>query len=95
MLLFIAVIAFAFHGVGKSLKANEIAPLGVRLHIWALGAALFAHAMSFLSIAYFDQLVLAWYFLLALIATATESYSDWATPTGTGDTECESGQPVT
>jgi hypothetical protein len=40
------------------------------LFIWALGSALFANVVAFLGIAYFDQTMVAWYALLAMIPAA-------------------------
>ena len=38
--------------------------------MWALGSALFAHVVSFFGISYFDQTIVAWYALLAMISAA-------------------------
>jgi hypothetical protein len=40
--------------------------------IWCLGSALFAHLVSFMGVSYFDQIVVSWYLLLAMISTARE-----------------------
>jgi hypothetical protein len=71
MVLFILIIVFCFRAVGRTvllLPASNAAPQ--RRLIWALGAAVFAHVASFISISYFDQNVINWYLLLAMIATA-------------------------
>ena len=39
--------------------------------MWALGSALFANMVAFLGISYFDQTMVAWYGLLAMISAAT------------------------
>jgi hypothetical protein len=40
--------------------------------VWAIGCCLFANTVAFFGIGYFDQSILAWYGLLAMIsATAT------------------------
>jgi hypothetical protein len=36
--------------------------------IWSLGVCLFGHCVSFLSISYFDQMIVMWYWLLAVIS---------------------------
>src|SRR5208282_2357750 len=41
--------------------------------LWALGAALFANVVAFFGISYFDQTIVAWYALLAMILAATIS----------------------
>jgi hypothetical protein len=38
---------------------------------WFLGAALFAHVVSFFGISFNDQSVFAWYALIAIIVAAT------------------------
>jgi hypothetical protein len=71
MVLFILIIVFCFRAVGRTvllLPASNAAPQ--RRLVWALGAAVFAHVASFISISYFDQNVINWYLLLAMIATA-------------------------
>ena len=40
------------------------------LYYWSLGAALFANVVSFVGISYWDQIQVAWYAFLAIIATA-------------------------
>jgi hypothetical protein len=39
-----------------------------------MGAALFAHVVSYMSVSYFDQSIVNWYMLLAMIATATDQF---------------------
>jgi hypothetical protein len=41
------------------------------LFVWAIGAALFANAVAFFGISYFDQTIVVWYALLAMISTVT------------------------
>lgn len=72
MILFITMIVLCFRQVGKRLRVLTDAPLGVRFTLWSLGAALFAHVMSFLGIGYFDQIIVAWFLLLSVIAAMTE-----------------------
>jgi hypothetical protein len=64
--LFIAIIALCFRGVGKLRHLHDGRPL--KLRFWAFGVALFAHAVGFFGISYFDQTLVAWYFLLAAIS---------------------------
>lgn len=65
--LFIAVIVYAFKTVGAGRKLVVDFPREQRL-IWVLGTALFANAVAYLGIVYFDQGIVAWYALLAMIA---------------------------
>jgi len=74
MILFIMLIVLGFKGVGRAIKAEAENQSKETLQIiWALGAALFVHAVTFLSVAYFDQNFVNWYFLLAAISTCTGS----------------------
>ena len=76
MLLFIWIIVRGFRYVGLALRAaqTEGEPFNRQLYIWALGATLLAHTVTYLSVSYFDQNFVTWYLLLAMIATAQESY---------------------
>lgn len=65
MLLFMAVLAAGFAAVGDGLRLNSHAPVERQFLIWTLGAILFGHAITFLSICYFDQTVVYLYFVLA------------------------------
>ncbi|MDO9049780.1 MAG: O-antigen ligase family protein [Methylobacter sp.] len=91
MLLFIAILAKAFSFVGQTLReANNNLSSASRFMIWALGASLFSHAASFLSISYFDQSFVFLYLTLAAISSAsiqtmrspvnTEAIASSATP---------------
>jgi hypothetical protein len=70
MLLFIALITRAFGGVGQAVRKLRGYRKDDDRLLWALGATLFAHTLSFISISYFDQNILNFYLLLAMIATA-------------------------
>jgi len=70
MLLFILIIIIAFRDLGRSLKATENEPFPLKFLLWSMGAALFAHAVNFLSVSYYDQSIVFWYLLLAMIATS-------------------------
>ncbi len=65
--LFIAVLVCAFKLVGTARRAAEKYPRDLRL-IWALGTALFANTVAYFGIVYFDQAIVAWYTLLAMIS---------------------------
>jgi hypothetical protein len=66
--LFIAIIVIAFHGVGRigrSVSRHRF----LRLAAWAIGASLFVHCVSFISVSYFGQLVIIWYMALAMVGS--------------------------
>jgi hypothetical protein len=72
MFLFIAIVAVAFKGVGRAVRGSEGHKSTQEVWmLWALGAALFAHAVTFISVSYFDQNFVNWYLLLAVISTCT------------------------
>ncbi|HTY85974.1 MAG TPA: O-antigen ligase family protein [Candidatus Acidoferrum sp.] len=66
MMIFIYIMATGFANVGKTLDLREDAPPDERFYIWVLGGILFGHAVSFVSISYFDQTIV--YFCLSLAA---------------------------
>jgi hypothetical protein len=71
LLAFVAMIVFAFKYVGKS---RRIAPdKKQEWFVWALGASLFANVVAFFGIGYFDQTIVAWYALLAMIPVVAHS----------------------
>ncbi len=69
LVLFIAVIVYGFRCLGgarlRSDDRNE------RRFLWAVGCALLAHVTAFFGLSYFDQLIVCWYALLAIIAAVT------------------------
>jgi len=69
--LFIGLFVYGFRLVSRARRKTEKSPKDARL-VWAMGCALFANAVGFFGIFYFDQSILAWYGLLAMIsATGT------------------------
>ena len=70
LLLFALIIVLSFQAVERAARASQAVPArNYSLLVWSLGAAMFAHCASFLSITYFDQNVVNWYLLLALCST--------------------------
>ncbi len=67
--LFIFVLVRAFQGVGQALGFARDQPLPSRFMLWCMGASLFGHSASFISVSYFDQIIVAWFFLLAFISS--------------------------
>lgn len=68
--LFLAIIIYCYQGIGNSLVAIE-GNLDLQHMIWALGGSLFAHIVAFLSVSYFDQIIVIWIMLLAVISTVS------------------------
>jgi hypothetical protein len=66
-LAFIAIFVCAYKRIGRSRKLTS-GIAGSEHLVWSLGACLFANTVGFFGIVYFDQSVLAWYLLLAMIS---------------------------
>jgi hypothetical protein len=66
-LLLLATLVYGFKYVGRARRAVA-RDRKKALFLWALGAALFANVVAFFGISYFDQTIVAWYGLLALIS---------------------------
>jgi hypothetical protein len=62
--LFIALLALSFRSAGTTATSARFS-YQQRRFAWALGAALLGHAVSFISVSYFDQNAILFYFLLA------------------------------
>lgn len=68
LILFVAIIASAFAGVGRLWRQVEHQPYRLAL-AWGLGVALFVHIINFIGVSYFGQIIFIWYLLLALIGS--------------------------
>ena len=69
MLLFILLIVYCFRKIGVELPGIERHSKSSGLIVWGMGISLFSHVMSFLSVTYFDQIIVIWYLLLAMISS--------------------------
>jgi hypothetical protein len=68
--LFIVILIYCFKELGRTRKyvaGDRVVERGV----WSLGAALFSNIVAYFGITYFDQTIIAWYALLAIIGAAT------------------------
>lgn len=65
--LFVAMIVAGFKTVGRAVR-HEVNPAVDRVLIWALGVSLASHCAAFISVSYFDQIQVFWFWLLAVIA---------------------------
>ncbi|MDD5676270.1 MAG: hypothetical protein PHC61_19005 [Chitinivibrionales bacterium] len=70
MVLFILIIVRAFKAVGNATRDLAEGEFADRIVVWSMGAALFAHTVAFISVSYFDQISVFWFFLIAVMATA-------------------------
>lgn len=69
MILLIIIFARGFAFVGKTLQTADDLPPGSQFMLWTLGASLFAHAATCMSVSYFDQSFLFLYMTLAVISS--------------------------
>lgn len=69
MLLLIAIIWCAFVWVGESVRNAPAVLQEHRFTIWCLGAGLFAHAGTSLSVAYFDQSMMFFWLNIGVISS--------------------------
>ena len=75
-ILFISLLVICFKIIGRSLKATEERPH--QLFIWGIGATLFGQMAGFFGISYWDQQLVIWYLLLAMISTLACVYLETA-----------------
>jgi len=84
LILFLTIITLCFKFIGRARKAAG-GDSKKQFFIWALGAALFAHVCSFFGTSYFDQNIVAWFTLIAMISAL--SYSAPMSPLQRSDGE--------
>ena len=74
MVLFIAIIVLSFKAAGRRVRLDDrTGDIRNARFMWAVGAALFTHAITFMSVSYFDQNFVNWYMLLAFISAIAGS----------------------
>jgi hypothetical protein len=71
LILFVTMIVFCYQGIGKKLKEMAQSELAPRFTLWCLGVSLTAHIASFLSVRYYDQMIVFWYLLLSCITAVS------------------------
>jgi hypothetical protein len=69
LLLFVWVMIAAFSAVGRTLRRWAEAPVEQQFVLWTLGAIMFGHATTFMSISYFGQAITFLYLQLACIGS--------------------------
>jgi hypothetical protein len=67
VVLFLAIIVACFKIVGRKIRSQD-SPFPTRF-IWAIGVSLACHCTAMISISYFDQIQVFWFWLLAVFAT--------------------------
>lgn len=69
LVLFVVILVFSFKIIGKALNTIKDHDFAEQFLIWTLGVILFVHMVSFISVSYYDQIIVLWYLLLAMIAS--------------------------
>jgi hypothetical protein len=77
LIMFIALVAQGFAVVGRRLQNS---PKETQFASWAFGASLFAHAVTCISVSYFDSSVVFLYLTLGLIGSPTATAVATAVP---------------
>jgi hypothetical protein len=67
MLCFIAVLTKSFQLLGRSMRSMRSLGGPTEFMLWCIGAALFAHCVTFLSVAYFDQSFVFLFFVIGAV----------------------------
>ncbi len=77
MALFVWMIVIGFSYLeGRALRAAKTEPKRYQLLLWSVGVGLFAHVVSFLGVAYFDQNIVNLFLTLAIIATVFQHHPE-------------------
>jgi hypothetical protein len=66
--LFVWLIVKCFKTTGVAIRTEALDSFPEKFMIWSLGCTLLSHVVSFFSVSYFDQIIIFWYMLLAMIA---------------------------
>ncbi len=82
--LFLVIIVLCFKSVGRWLRASTGEQI-TGFFVWALGVSLFAHCVSFISITYFDQIIVIWYWVLAALCLVADLSGEWQAGPRTAD----------
>jgi hypothetical protein len=69
LIFFIAIIVYGFKNLARAREAAT--EKKQQLFLWAIGAALLAYTISFFGICLWDQSIVEWYALLAIIAAVS------------------------
>lgn len=69
LIAFVAALVIGFRYIGKARKHFE--GTHQEFFVWAIGASLFANVVGFFGIGYWDQVIVPWYMVLAMVAAVT------------------------
>ena len=79
LVAFLVMIVLGFKYSGRARRAAQ-GDKRQQLLIWALGASLFANVVAFFGISYFDQTIVAWYGMLAMMCVVSVRLTVKKTP---------------
>ena len=65
--LFIWLIVNCFKTTGGAVRIEARYSFPEQFMIWSLGCTIFSHVVSFLSVSYFDQIMIFWYMIIGMI----------------------------
>ena len=68
LVLFVTILYMCFKIIGIKVRNLE-GFVHLQKYVWAFGVILFTHAVSFLGVSYFGQMVIFFYFIIAIIST--------------------------
>lgn len=72
LVLFIIIIALCFRHIGRMIFLASDNVEDQKL-FWVLGSAMFAYVVGFIDVSLWDQTIMVWYFVVAIIASITYS----------------------
>ncbi len=86
LVLFLSVIFACYRNIDRTLKRTEIPPLE-QILVWGIGVSFLTNLVSFLSVSYFDQIIIIWYMTLAIISLFDSIFSDAESEESVSDEE--------
>jgi len=72
--LFILIIVLCIRTIGSTLKQFSACQPAQQYLIWTINATLIVHLASFLSVSYYDQVIVAWLLLLSMISMLLDKH---------------------
>jgi hypothetical protein len=70
LIAFVAALVIGFRYIGIARRYFE-RNRQEELFVWAIGASLFANSVGFFGIGYWDQVIVPWYMVLAIVSAVT------------------------
>jgi hypothetical protein len=67
LILFIWLIVHCFRTTGEAVGNEARYSFPEQFMIWSLGCTILSHIVSFLSVSYFDQIIIFWFMIIAMI----------------------------